>query len=209
VLVERADAHHGAGLYDARKNGARGKLTRLFVNPHSYVYFDVVGNDGKVIAMKCGCGRPRCSTLGLVAGDVRAGRVHQGYGPPASRIRLRALWNVDAGGAPTLVRYRQLSDAKSSNRTKRPFQLPNGKRITPAVGAGATGPGRAAGGRARLVPIIKAAAINAGKLPMPAGPASVCARDVDRSGTCGSRNAQTADVGEPAALLQITSILFG
>ena len=31
-----------------------GKLTRLdFVNPHSYVYFDVVGADGKVIAMKC------------------------------------------------------------------------------------------------------------------------------------------------------------
>ena len=55
VLVERADAHHGAGLYDPRKNlELEGKLTRLaFVNPHSYVYFDVVGKDGKVIAMKC------------------------------------------------------------------------------------------------------------------------------------------------------------
>jgi hypothetical protein len=55
VLVEPAYAHHGAGLYDMRKNvELEGKLTRLdFVNPHTYVYFDVVGNDGKVIAMKC------------------------------------------------------------------------------------------------------------------------------------------------------------
>ena len=54
-LVERANAHHGAGRYDPRKNvELEGRLTRLdFVNPHSYVYFDVVGDDGKVIAMKC------------------------------------------------------------------------------------------------------------------------------------------------------------
>ncbi len=88
VLVERAYAHHGAGRYDPRQNvELEGTLTRLdFVNPHSYVYFDVVGADGKVIAMKCetsgGHGAP---ALGLVAGDVRAGHVHQGDGPPASR----------------------------------------------------------------------------------------------------------------------------
>src|ERR671917_341352 len=53
--VERADAHHGIGRYDARtKVELEGRLTRLdFVNPHSYVYFDVVGADGKVIPMKC------------------------------------------------------------------------------------------------------------------------------------------------------------
>ena len=55
ALVERVEAHHGAGQYDPRKNvELEGKLTRLaFVNPHSYVYFDVVGPDGKVTAMKC------------------------------------------------------------------------------------------------------------------------------------------------------------
>src|SRR4030095_4999056 len=54
VLVERADAHHGAGQYDPRKNvELEGKLTRLaFVNPHSYVYFDVVGSGGQGGAMK-------------------------------------------------------------------------------------------------------------------------------------------------------------
>ena len=48
VLVERAYAHHGAGLYDMRKNvELEGKLTRVdFGNPHTYIYFDVVGNDG-------------------------------------------------------------------------------------------------------------------------------------------------------------------
>ena len=55
ALVERADAHHGAGLYDMRKNvELEGKLTKVdFVNPHTYIYFDVVGSDGKVLPMKC------------------------------------------------------------------------------------------------------------------------------------------------------------
>jgi hypothetical protein len=55
VLVEPAFAHHGAGRYDMRTNVELvGKMTRLdFVNPHSYVYFDMVGADGKVLAMKC------------------------------------------------------------------------------------------------------------------------------------------------------------
>src|SRR5690349_9651485 len=45
VLVERVSAHHGAGRYDMRTNVELvGKMTRLdFVNPHSYVYFDVMG----------------------------------------------------------------------------------------------------------------------------------------------------------------------
>ena len=39
VLVERADAHHGAGRYDPRQNVEfEGRLTRIdFVNPHSYM----------------------------------------------------------------------------------------------------------------------------------------------------------------------------
>src|SRR5262245_26402082 len=55
LLVERAFAHHGAGLYDMRKNvELEGKLIRVdFVNPHTYIYFDVVGADGKAVAMKC------------------------------------------------------------------------------------------------------------------------------------------------------------
>src|SRR5262245_61672058 len=45
ALFQYAEAHHGAGRYDPSKNiELEGKLTRLeFVNPHSYVYFDVAG----------------------------------------------------------------------------------------------------------------------------------------------------------------------
>src|ERR1700730_9967484 len=127
VLVERAYAHHGAGLYDPRKNvELEGRLTQLaFVNPHSYVYFDVVGNDGKVIAMKC---------------EMRSATVlrRSGWSPemfvPGASIKVTGhphredptactVETLTLGRAPTLVRYQQLSDAKSVDRTKRPFRL--------------------------------------------------------------------------------------
>ena len=209
VLVERAYAHHGAGLYEMRKNvELEGRLTRLdFVNPHSYVYFDVVGNDGKVIAMKC---------------EMRSATVlrRSGWSPemfvPGASIKVTGhphredptactVETMTLGNAPTLERYQQLSDAKSVDRTKRPFRLPNGKPNLAGDWAQeqqvlATPPG----GRAGLVPISQAAAIRAGKLPMPAGPAGWFPPPVKltAAGQCGSRGAaQTADVGEPAALL--------
>src|SRR5688572_22399798 len=178
LLVERAYAHHGAGQYDMRtKVELEGKVTRVdFVNPHTYVYFDVVGTDGKVIAMKC---ETRGATVLRRSGwspemFVRgtsikvAGRAHRND-PTACTVDTLTL-----GNKPTLERYQQLSDAKSVNRTKRPFRLANGKPnlagdwaqeqqvlATPPPGRGRTG----------LVPISQAAAIREGKLPMPAGPA--------------------------------------
>jgi hypothetical protein len=177
-LVERPYAHHGAGLFDMRKNvELEGKLTRVdFVNPHTYVYFDVVGVDGKVIAMKC---ETRGATVlrrsgwspEMFAKGVTikvTGRPHRDD-PTACTVDTMTL-----GNKPTLERYQQLSDAKSVNRAKRPFRLPNGKPnlagdwaqeqqvlATPPPGRGRTG----------LVPISQADAIRSGKLPMPAGPA--------------------------------------
>ena len=95
VLVERAYAHHGAGRYNPRQNvTVRGQADRLdFVNPHSYLYFDVVGGDGKVIAMKC---EMRAATV-----LRRSGWSPEMFKPGASikvratrtvTIRLRALW---------------------------------------------------------------------------------------------------------------------
>ena len=120
VLVERAYAHHGAGVYDPRKNvELEGRLTQLaFVNPHSYVYFDVVGNDGKVIAMKC---------------EMRSATVlrRSGWSPemfvPGASIKVTGhphredptactVETLTLGRAPTLVRYQQLSDAKFVDR---------------------------------------------------------------------------------------------
>ena len=209
VLVERADAHHGAGLYDPRKNvELEGRLTRLaFVNPHSYVYFDVVGNDGKVIAMKC---------------EMRSATVlrRSGWSPemfvPGASIKVTGhphrddptactVETLTLGRAPTLERYQQLSDAKSVNRTKRPFRLPNGKPNLAGEWAQeqhvlATPPG----GRIGLVPISQAAAIKAGKLPMPDGPAGwfpppVTLTAAGRAAAEALRNRPTS--AEPAALL--------
>ena len=161
VLVERAYAHHGAGLYDMRKNvELEGKLTRVdFVNPHTYVYFDVVGNDGKVIAMKC---ETRGATVLRRSGwspemFVRGASIKVTGHPHRDDPTACTVETMTLGNAPTLERYQQLSDAKSVNRTKRPFRLPNGKPnlagdwaqeqqvlATPPPGAGAPGSCRSA-----------------------------------------------------------------
>src|SRR5215470_12408753 len=174
-LVDRANAHHGAGLYDMRKNvELEGKLTRVdFVNPHTYIYFDVVGADGKVLAMRCETRgatvlrRSGWSPEMFVKGTTIkiAGHPHR-EDPTACTIDTMTL-----GQKPTLERYQQLSDAKSVNRTKRTFsRLANGKPNLAGEWAQeqqvlAAPPG----GRAGLVPISKAVDIRAGKLPMPAG----------------------------------------
>src|SRR5215467_14166124 len=176
MLVERVYAHHGAGLYDVRKNvELEGKLTRLaFVNPHSYVYFDVVGADGKVIAMKCEMRsattlrRSGWSPEMFVPGATIkvTGHPHR-EDPTACTVETLTL-----GNAPKLERYQQLTDAKTVTPTKRSFRLPNGKPNLAGEWAQeqqvlVTPPG----GRVGLVPISQADAIKAGKVPMPKGPA--------------------------------------
>ena len=216
VFVERAYAHHGAGLYDMRKNvELEGKLTRLdFVNPHTYVYFDVVGNDGKIIAMKC---EMRSATTLRRSGwspdmfkpgvSIKVtGHPHRDD-PTACTVETLTL-----GDKPTLERYQQLSDAKSVDRAKRPFRLPNGKPNLAGEWAQeqhvlATPPG----GRTGLVPISQAAAIRAGKLPMPKGPAGwfpppVTLTPAGRAAAEALSKRPTSE--NPRLSCQITSILF-
>jgi len=216
MLVERVYAHHGAGLYDVRKNvELEGKLTRLdFVNPHSYVYFDVVGADGKVIAMKC---EMRSATTLRRSGwspdmfkpgaSIKvAGHPHR-EDPTACTVETLTL-----GNTPTLVRYQQLRDAKPVDRTKRPFRLPSGKPNLAGEWAQeqqvlASPPG----GRVGLVPISQAAAISAGTLPMPKGPAGwfpppVTLTEAGRAAAEALRKRPTSE--NPRLSCQITSILF-
>jgi len=215
VLVERAQAHHGAGRYDTSKKVVlEGRLTRLdFVNPHSYVYFDVVGADGKVVPMKC---------------EMRSATTlrRSGWSPemfvPGAAIKVTGSAHRDdptactvdtltLGDKPTLERYQQLSDAKSVDRTKRPFRLANGKPNLAGEWAQeqhvlATPPG----GRAGLVPISQAEAVRAGKVP-PRGPAGWFPPPVTL--TAAGRAAQEAlgkrsTAENPRLSCQITSILF-
>jgi hypothetical protein len=55
ALVLRAHAHHGGGTFDNTKTiELTGTLTRLeLINPHSWIYFDATGPDGKVHAYRC------------------------------------------------------------------------------------------------------------------------------------------------------------
>src|SRR5215831_10644905 len=54
-ICTAAFAHHGMGLYDRSKPvELHGVIRGIdFVNPHSYLRFDVIGADGKTIAMHC------------------------------------------------------------------------------------------------------------------------------------------------------------
>ena len=126
-------------------------------------------------------------------------------------MNMRAL--VD-GKLPANVTAKdiKLSDAKSVDRTKRPFRLPNGKPNLAGEWAQeqhvlASPPG----GRVGLVPISQAAAIRAGKVPMPSGPRGWFPPPVTL--TAAGRTAQEAlrkrsTSEDPRLTCQITSILF-
>jgi len=48
-------AHHGFGRFDLSRNVSySGTITRFeFVNPHSYLYFDTVEDNGDVVSVRC------------------------------------------------------------------------------------------------------------------------------------------------------------
>jgi hypothetical protein len=218
VLAEGVYAHHGAGLYEMRKKvELAGRLTRVdFVNPHTYVYFDLVGPDGKVIAMKC---ETRGATVLRRSGwspemFVRGASIKVTGSPHRDDPTACTVDTMTIGDKPTLERYQQLSDAKSVERAKRPFRLSNGKPnlagewaqeqqvlATPPPGRGRTG----------LVPMSQAAAIREGKLPMPAGPAGwfpppVKLTAAGQAAADALRKRPTSE--NPRLSCQVTSILF-
>jgi hypothetical protein len=55
LIVPPASAHHGGGTFDGRSAVTlTGKLTRIdFINPHSWIYFEVTGADGRVSSHRC------------------------------------------------------------------------------------------------------------------------------------------------------------
>src|SRR5438445_10694521 len=55
MLTAPAFAHHGGGTFDLTKSVTyQGKLTKIeFINPHSWLYFDVADKDGKVSPHRC------------------------------------------------------------------------------------------------------------------------------------------------------------
>jgi hypothetical protein len=219
VIALPAAAHHGFGRFDPTRDiEIEGTLTGLdFVNPHSYVYFDAVGPDGEVIAMRC---------------EMRAATVlrRSGWSPdmftPGVQIKISGNPHRDdpascyaetlgIGDAPTLERYQQLSDASpDAEAPARPSRLPSGEPNLAGEWAQeqyliARPPD---GGRGGLVPKSLVAAVEAGEIAVADVPnAGWGARPVTLT-TAGQaaadalRDAPPADV--PRLSCAITSILF-
>lgn len=217
VVAPPVWAHHGIGRYDRSAYvELEGTLTGLdFVNPHSYVHFDAIGDDGETIAMSC---EMRSATVLRRSGwspdmfvpgvaIVITGRPHRDD-PTACHVETLTL-----GESPTLERYEQLTNAAQDDNAPRPARLPTGEPNLNGDWAQeqyilATPPDGSAVG---LVPISQHAAIEAGDLPMHPGPPGwfpppVTLTEAGRAAQQALRNRPTSD--DPRLSCQITSILF-
>jgi hypothetical protein len=171
TVAASASAHHGLGRFDPTRDlTVEGTLTGLdFVNPHSYVHFDAIREDGTTIAMQC---------------EMRAATVlrRSGWSPdmfvPGVSIKITGRPHRDdphycyadtltIGDAPTLERYQQLSDGSSADRADRPYRLASGKPNLAGDWAQEQYiMARPPQGTANLVPESLVQAVEAGELPM-------------------------------------------
>jgi hypothetical protein len=123
-------AHHGFGRFDPTQDiTVEGTLTGVdFVNPHAYLYFDKVGADGSVTAMRC---EMRAATVLRRSGwtpemFVTGAHVKISGNPHRDDPASCYIETLAIGGAPELERYQQLAPvpAVTSNR---PLRLSNGE----------------------------------------------------------------------------------
>jgi hypothetical protein len=133
ALAGNSYAHHGAqSQFDQSKSmEVSGVVTKIrFVNPHSYVYFDVTTDDGEVQNWRC---EMRAGTVlkrsGWSADMFSAGaRIHI-EGVPARREPYGCYVNrfsLDDG--EVVERYQQLEGAEGEVSVEaRPAVLPNGQ----------------------------------------------------------------------------------
>jgi hypothetical protein len=124
-------AHHGAGTFDRNKSvELTGTITGVdFINPHSWVYFDVVDADGTTQAHRC---EMRAATVlrrsGWTPEMFRVGEAvtitGRGDRYDANSCYLTTI--VFANGARA-DRYGQLVKAETPAAADRPLRLPSGE----------------------------------------------------------------------------------
>ncbi len=124
-------AHHGPGLYQVDKDVAfSGTLTEIeLVNPHSYIHFDVIGEDGEPFSMRC---EMRAAMLIRRSGwslDMFVIGSHiemQGHphrdDPTACYVETFTL-----GDAPQIDRNDQFTIAAPVDNSNRPLRLTSGE----------------------------------------------------------------------------------
>jgi hypothetical protein len=124
-------AHHGFGRFDMNATvEVSGTITGIeFVNPHSYVQFDMTLPDGSIRHMGC---EMRAATVLRRSGWSRemfvagkhieiTGRPHRDD-PTSCYVETIAI-----GDAPVLERYQQLDDSDSKAGENRPMRLSSGE----------------------------------------------------------------------------------
>jgi len=133
LLTSQSYAHHGANSqFDQTKSlEVEGVITKLrFVNPHSYVYFNVSKADGSVENWRC---EMRAATVlkrsGWSADMFEPGTIIRIEGVPARREPHGCYINrFQLDDSEVIERYQQLSDAdKEVDLSLRPSALPNGQ----------------------------------------------------------------------------------
>ena len=134
LLANAAFAHHGFGNFDTQKEIAlEGTVTGIdFVNPHAYVYFDVVGADGAKTPHRC---EMRAATVlrrsGWSAGMFKPGESIKITGAP-DRFDTKSCYinTIVFADGTTADRYAQLTKpgtAQAQAAQARPARLPTGE----------------------------------------------------------------------------------
>jgi len=178
LLANVAFAHHGFGNFDTKREVAlEGTITGIdFVNPHAYVYFDVVGADGVKTPNRC---EMRAATVlrrsGWSAGMFKAGEPIKITGAP-DRFDAKSCYinTVVFADGTTADRYAQLikpAAAATQAAVPRPARLPTGEPNFNGDWAPEqlvmTDPRGRAGA---LVPVSRASEFKPGEGPTPGAP---------------------------------------
>ena len=129
-----ASAHHGIINFDMnREVDVSGVVTRLaFVNPHSWLHFDVTGSDGRVTSWRC---ELRGATVLRRSGwspdmFARGTRVRVTGAPDRFEPNTCYLGSAEFSDGTRVDRYGQITRAGATREAaiaERPQRLPNGR----------------------------------------------------------------------------------
>ncbi len=132
AVAQSAAAHHGIGTFDTSKEVEfTGVLTRLhLVNPHSWMYFDVTGEDGTVTSYRC---ELRAATVlrrsGWTQEMFRPGQRVQIQASPdrhdPNSCYLNTIVLEDGSRADRYGQFTQPTDVVATREPRRPSGEPN------------------------------------------------------------------------------------
>ena len=172
VYAGGAQAHHGVANFDLNKDIAlEGVITSVeFVNPHSWLHFDVTGADGKVAHMRCEMrGATVLRRSGWSPEMFKTGTTIKVTGSPDRTDPTACyLGTATFADGSSLDRYGQLQRATATApaAAERPARLANG---SPNIAGDWAGEQRVMtdprGQKGTLVPLSTAKEYNPGDVP--------------------------------------------